>query len=88
MLVAAIWMTNPAPTPANARKAWIAGHLEPRGSIKVDAGAKDLALFPGEKITEGLDGLRGRCEEYYSMGARFTKWRAVINIGDGIPTDF
>ena len=56
--------------------------------IKVDAGAKDLALFPGEKVTEGLDGLRGRCEEYYSMGARFTKWRAVITIGDGVPTDF
>ncbi|MBW3595082.1 MAG: fructose-bisphosphate aldolase class I, partial [Actinobacteria bacterium] len=56
--------------------------------IKVDAGAKDLALFPGEKITEGLDGLRGRCEEYYSMGARFTKWRAVINIGGDVPTDF
>ena len=57
--------------------------------IKVDAGAKDLANFPGEKITEGLDGLRGRCEEYYGMGARFTKWRAVINIdGDKVPTDF
>jgi len=61
--------------------------------IKVDAGAKDLAFFPGEKVTEGLDGLRGRCEEYYSMGARFTKWRAVIDIGAGdengpIPTDF
>jgi fructose-bisphosphate aldolase class I len=56
--------------------------------IKVDAGAKDLAFFPGEKITEGLDGLRGRCEEYYSLGARFTKWRAVITIGDGIPTNF
>ena len=56
--------------------------------IKVDKGAKDLALFPGEKITEGLDGLRGRLEEYYEMGARFTKWRAVIAIGDGIPTDF
>jgi fructose-bisphosphate aldolase, class I len=56
--------------------------------IKVDKGAKDLALFEGEKVTEGLDGLRGRLEEYYSMGARFTKWRAVITIGDGIPTDF
>ena len=56
--------------------------------IKVDKGAKDLALFPGEKITEGLDGLRDRCNEYASMGARFTKWRAVINIGDGIPTNF
>ncbi len=56
--------------------------------IKVDAGAKDLAFFPGEKVTEGLDGLRGRCEEYVGMGAKFTKWRAVITIGDGTPTDF
>lgn len=56
--------------------------------IKVDKGAKDLALFPGEKVTEGLDGLRERLDEYHSMGARFTKWRAVIEIGDGIPTDF
>ncbi|HEV3472280.1 MAG TPA: class I fructose-bisphosphate aldolase, partial [Actinomycetota bacterium] len=56
--------------------------------IKVDKGAKDLALFPGEKVTEGLDGLRERLAEYHSLGARFTKWRAVIEIGDGIPTDF
>ena len=49
--------------------------------IKVDSGAKDLAGSPGEKITEGLDGLRGRLEEYYRLGARFAKWRAVINIG-------
>src|SRR5919106_2269302 len=56
--------------------------------IKVDKGAKDLALFPGEKVTEGLDGLRGRLQEYYSLGARFTKWRAGITNGDGIPTDF
>lgn len=56
--------------------------------IKVDTGAKDLALFEGEKVTEGLDGLRDRLEEYYSLGARFTKWRAVIAIGDGLPTDF
>ena len=62
--------------------------------IKVDKGAKDMALFPGEKITEGLDGLRERCNEYVGMGARFTKWRAVITIGEGgggsgrIPTDF
>ena len=56
--------------------------------IKVDTGAKDLALFPGEKVTEGLDGLRDRCNEYVSLGARFTKWRAVITIGDSIPTDF
>ncbi len=65
--------------------------LQSRGiipGIKVDKGAKDLANFPGEKVTEGLDGLRERCNEYYEMGARFTKWRAVIDIGDGIPTQF
>jgi fructose-bisphosphate aldolase class I len=55
--------------------------------IKVDTGAQDLAGFPGEKVTEGLDGLRPRLEEYRSLGARFAKWRAVITIGDGIPTD-
>ena len=54
--------------------------------IKVDTGAKDLANHAGEKITEGLDGLRDRCEEYFSMGARFAKWRAVIEIGDGKPS--
>jgi fructose-bisphosphate aldolase class I len=54
--------------------------------IKVDAGAKDLAGHPGEKITEGLDGLRDRLAEYSQMGARFAKWRAVIVIGDGIPS--
>jgi fructose-bisphosphate aldolase class I len=54
--------------------------------IKVDTGAKAMAGFPGEKITEGLDGLRERLTEYYSMGARFAKWRAVIAIGNGIPT--
>jgi len=53
--------------------------------IKVDAGAKDMALHPGEKITEGLDGLRERLAEYSRMGARFAKWRAVIAIGDGLP---
>jgi fructose-bisphosphate aldolase class I len=53
--------------------------------IKVDTGAKDLAGFPGEKITEGLDGLRDRLAEYYEMGARFAKWRAVITLGDGLP---
>ncbi|TDJ13179.1 MAG: fructose-bisphosphate aldolase class I, partial [Gammaproteobacteria bacterium] len=56
--------------------------------IKVDTGAKDLAAFPGEKVTEGLDGLRERLAEYHEMGARFAKWRAVITIGDGIPGDF
>ncbi|MCG8324580.1 MAG: fructose-bisphosphate aldolase class I [Thiotrichales bacterium] len=54
--------------------------------IKVDTGAKDLAGHPGEKVTEGLDGLRDRLAEYKSLGARFAKWRAVITIGDGIPT--
>ena len=54
--------------------------------IKVDSGAKDLAGHPGEKITEGLDGLRERLAEYSQMGARFAKWRAVIAIGDGIPS--
>ena len=55
--------------------------------IKVDTGAKDLAQHPGEKVTEGLDGLRDRLQEYYQMGARFAKWRAVITIGSGIPSD-
>ena len=54
--------------------------------IKVDQGAKEMAGFPGEKITEGLDGLRDRLAEYYNLGARFAKWRAVIDIADGIPT--
>lgn len=54
--------------------------------IKVDAGAKPLAGHPGEVVTEGLDGLRGRLVEYRELGGRFTKWRAVITIGDGIPT--
>jgi fructose-bisphosphate aldolase class I len=54
--------------------------------IKVDTGTKPMAGFPNEKITEGLDGLRERLEDYKKMGARFAKWRAVITIGDGIPT--
>ena len=54
--------------------------------IKVDAGAKDMAGHPGEKITEGLDGLRDRLAEYSRMGARFAKWRAVIAVGDNIPS--
>ena len=54
--------------------------------IKVDSGAKDLAGHPGEKVTEGLDGLRERLAEYSQMGARFAKWRAVIAVGDGIPS--
>ncbi len=49
-------------------------------------GATDLAAHPGEKITEGLDGLRNRLKEYFQMGARFAKWRAVITVGSGIPS--
>lgn len=56
--------------------------------IKVDKGAKALAGFPGETVTEGLDGLRDRLAEYSELGAKFAKWRAVINIGDGIPSDY
>ena len=56
--------------------------------IKVDTGAKPLAGFPGETITEGLDGLRERLAEYYKLGARFAKWRAVIDIGAAFPTPF
>ena len=56
--------------------------------IKVDTGAKALAGAPGEQVTEGLDGLRDRLDEYYRLGARFTKWRAVITIGDHIPSDY
>src|SRR5216117_675365 len=54
--------------------------------IKVDKGAKAIANFPGEKVTEGLDGLRERFAEYRQLGARFAKWRAVITIGENIPT--
>lgn len=63
--------------------------LEQQGiipGIKVDKGAKAMAKFPGEKITEGLDGLRDHLKEYRQLGARFAKWRAVITIGEGIPT--
>jgi len=56
--------------------------------IKVDTGAKPLAGFPNETITEGLDGLRERLQEYHKLGARFAKWRAVIDIGEGFPTQF
>jgi fructose-bisphosphate aldolase class I len=56
--------------------------------IKVDTGAKPLALAEGETITEGLDGLRARLEEYRDLGARFTKWRGVISIGSGIPSEY
>jgi fructose-bisphosphate aldolase class I len=54
--------------------------------IKVDTGAKPQAYFPGETVTEGLDGLADRLKTYYDAGARFAKWRGVINIGDGLPT--
>ena len=54
--------------------------------IKVDIGAKEMAAHPGEKITEGLDGLRDRLKEYFQIGARFAKWRTVIAIGDNIPS--
>jgi len=63
--------------------------IEKAGSIpgiKVDKGAKPLAFCPGETITEGLDGLRERLVEYRGLGAKFAKWRAVINIGQGIPS--
>jgi fructose-bisphosphate aldolase class I len=66
-----------------------AKYLEKNGiipGIKVDAGAHDMALHPGEKVTEGLDKLAERMKEYFGMGARFAKWRAVITIGKGIPT--
>jgi fructose-bisphosphate aldolase class I len=56
--------------------------------IKVDAGSKALANAPGEQVTEGLDGLRERLAEYYKTGARFAKWRAVIDIADGIPSRY
>ena len=55
--------------------------------IKVDKGTVDLPNFPGEKVTEGLDGLAERMKEYAQMGAKFAKWRAVITIGENIPTD-
>jgi fructose-bisphosphate aldolase class I len=54
--------------------------------IKVDKGPVDIPFFPGEVVSEGLDGLRGRLKEYKELGAKFAKWRAVITIGDGIPT--
>jgi len=65
--------------------------IEAAGSIpgiKVDQGAKPLPNYPGETITEGLDGLAARLKEYYDLGARFAKWRAVIDIGEGIPTEY
>src|SRR5215831_5643132 len=65
--------------------------LESRGiipGIKVDKGAKPLALAEGETITEGLDGLRERLAEYHALGARFTKWRATYSVGEGRPSEY
>src|SRR5205809_3727724 len=65
--------------------------LESKGiipGIKVDTGAKPLALAEGETVTEGLDGLRGRLEEYRELGARFAKWRATYSIGGGLPSEY
>ncbi len=65
--------------------------LEDQGiipGVKVDKGAQGLPGAPGETVTEGLDGLRDRLKEYFDLGARFTKWRAVITIGQGIPTPY
>jgi fructose-bisphosphate aldolase class I len=65
--------------------------LESKGiipGIKVDLGAKPLAGSPDETVTEGLDGLRERLAEYHELGARFTKWRAVISIGEGRPSEY
>src|ERR671938_104505 len=65
--------------------------LERRGiipGIKVDKGAKPLANAPGETITEGLDGLRGRLEEYRELGARFAKWRATYSVAEHLPSEY
>ena len=65
--------------------------LEDQGiipGIKVDAGAKPLALADGETVTEGLDGLRERLAEYRELGARFAKWRATYTISDTLPSDY
>ncbi len=71
------------------KKVLFPDYLKAKGvvpGIKVDKGAKNLAGFNNEKITEGLDGLRERLAEYYDLGARFAKWRAVITIGDNMPS--
>ena len=73
-------MSNGSPIPA------VLSSIGVYPGIKVDTGAKDLANHSGEKITEGLDGLRDRCEEYFSLGARFAKWRAVIKIEKNMPS--
>lgn len=67
----------------------VAEYLQSKGivpGIKVDKGVVDLANFPEEKITEGLDGLKARLEDYAQIGAKFTKWRTVVTIGEGLPT--
>ena len=64
----------------------VLAHAGIMAGIKVDIGAKDLAGHPGEKITEGLDGLRERLQGYFTIGARFAKWRGVIAIGENIPS--
>ena len=74
-------LINGTPFPAHLQKIGIVP------GIKVDAGAKDLAGHAGEKVTEGLDGLRDRLAEYVGLGARFAKWRAVITIADSLPTE-
>lgn len=73
---------NGTPFPAAMKKAGILA------GIKVDTGSKELALAPGEQVTEGLDGLRERLAEYKKLGATFAKWRAVINIGKDIPSQY
>lgn len=68
----------------------VSEYLESRGiipGIKTDKGAIEMANFPGEKITEGLDGLAKRYEEYAAMGAKFAKWRMVVTVGEGLPTE-
>lgn len=73
-------------TPEGARFAEILASKNIMPGIKVDTGAKELAGAPGEKVTEGLDGLRGRLAEYRGLGARFAKWRAVITITETTPS--
>lgn len=55
--------------------------------IKVDKGAVDIGMTNGEKATQGLDGLAGRCKDFYNAGCRFAKWRAILKIGNGLPSE-
>ena len=73
-------------TDAGIPFAWVLANAGILVGIKVDAGAKPLAGFAGESITEGLDGLRHRLQAYAAIGASFAKWRAVFNVGDGTPS--